>query len=85
MRECIQTLPVSLTPDAIEEVLYNRYGVAPISDTMREQAVADIFAAGYAARDAHPKWELFTIEVHGVTLQMRAKPAPLARLVVTID
>ena len=85
MRETTQTLPVSLTPDAVELVQYNRYGVTDMGETGREMVVADIFAAGRAAIDAHPKWELHTIEVHGATLQMRYKSGPCARFVVTVD
>lgn len=79
MRETLpQLLPVSLTTDAITAVQ-----ATGLEDALAAQEA--IFTAAYAERDAHPKWELFTIYVHGVTLQMRAQPVPCARLLVTID
>lgn len=75
-----QTLPISLTPDAVAAVEAAAPGLP--SQLLAQAAILD---AAWAARDAWPKWELHTLEVHGVTLQMRYKDGPCARFVVTTD
>lgn len=84
MRECTQTLPIALTMGAIAAVA-ERLLPSENDEWLELEAQGMIFAAARIARDAHPKWELFTIEVEGVTLQMRQNDRPSARLLVTID
>lgn len=79
-----QTLPTSLTPDAVSAVA-ERLAPSETEEWLTLEAQALIFRAAQEARDAWPKWELHTLEVEGVTLQMRYKEGPCARFVVTID
>lgn len=78
------TTPIALTMQAVNAVA-ERLLPSENDEWLELEAQGMIFAAAREARDAHPKWELFTIVVEGVTLQMRLKDRPSFRLVVTID